>query len=143
MTRFSSLALAAVIAVAALSCGPSDSGKFTDYRAFTDHYQIRVSALPMPPLAREPALFKLVIRDKDTQAPIQGGEGILYAETRQGVKAWDKLKPGQELGTYTAKLNFIVSGEWAMGLRFRRDSTHALEQADWLQSVLPDTSSIP
>lgn len=134
------LPVAAAMVVTA--CGPNEPA--TDYRAYTQHYAFRISTDPIPPMAREKVRYKVVVRDKDTNQPIQGGEGILYAENRDGVKTWDSFTAGPEVGTYYAdRLNFLTSGDWAMGLRFRRDSTHALEQADWMQEVVADTSKIP
>jgi len=132
----------AVAAQAVTACQPAETN--TAYRAFTAHYAFRISSDPVPPMAREKVRYKVVVRDKDTNQPIQGGEGILYAENRDGVKTWDSFTAGPEVGTYYAdRLNFLTAGDWAMGLRFRRDSTHALEQADWMQEVAPDTSKIP
>jgi len=132
----------AVAAQAVTACQPPETN--TAYRAFTAHYAFRISSEPVPPMAREKVRYKVVVRDKDTNQPIQGGEGILYAENRDGVKTWDSFTAGPEVGTYYAdRLNFLTAGDWAMGLRFRRDSTHALEQADWMQEVAPDTSKIP
>jgi len=132
----------AVAAQAVTACQPAETN--TAYRAFTAHYAFRISSDPVPPMAREKVRYKVVVRDKDTNQPIQGGEGILYAENRDGVKTWDSFTAGREVGTYYAdRLNFLTAGDWAMGLRFRRDSTHALEQADWMQEVAPDTSKIP
>ena len=135
------LLVVVVAAQAVAACQPSE--KTTDYRAFTAHYAFRISSDPIPPMAREKARFKVVVRDKDTNQPIQGGEGIIYAESREGIKTWDSFTAGPEVGTYYANLNFLTSGDWAMGLRFRRDSTHALEQADWMQEIQADTSKIP
>lgn len=132
----------AVAAQAVTACGPAEQ-QSTDYRAFTAHYAFRISSDPIPPMAREKARYKVVVRDKDTNQPIQGGEGIIYAESRDGIKTWDSFTAGPEVGTYYANLNFLTSGDWAMGLRFRRDSTHALEQADWMQEIQADTSKIP
>lgn len=130
------------LAVAVAACQPAQPD--TAYRAFTAHYAFRISSEPVPPMAREKVRYKVVVRDKDTNQPIQGGEGILYAENRDGVKTWDSFTGGPEVGTYYAdRLQFLTSGDWAMGLRFRRDSTHALEQADWHQEVVADTSKIP
>ena len=35
----------------------------------------------------------------------------------------------------SASLNFITAGDWAVGLRFRPDSTKALEKVEWVQTV--------
>jgi hypothetical protein len=135
------LPLTVVVALVAAACGPAPGA--LSYRAFSNHYAFRIDADPVPPMAREKARFKVVVRDKDTGQPIENGEGILYAENRDGLKTWDTLEPGKELGTYYANLNFLIAGQWAMGMRFRRDSLHALEQVDWMQEVVADTSSIP
>jgi hypothetical protein len=77
-----------------------------------------------------------VVRDKETNEPISGGEGVLYGNTKDpNVKVWDTFVVGAEPGTYYANVNYIVATDWAMGLRFRKDSTQKLEQVDWMQSV--------
>ena len=45
---------------------------------------------------------------------------------------------GDEAGTYYGYLSFITSGEWAMAVEFRSDSTRKLERVDWIQGVLPE-----
>ena len=134
-----SLALAVVTAMAACGRG-REPGTMP---AYTDHYSMRISSVPSPPHAREPARYKLVVRDKDSGQPIEGGQGILYANTKDGASAWDTFVPGEELGTYYATLNFVVAGNWAMGLRFRRDSTQQLEQVDWMQEVHGERQASP
>jgi hypothetical protein len=132
----------AVLALLAACSGGSREDRLA-LRMFTDHYTFRISPTPVPPHAREKTRYKVVVRDKGTGQPIEGGEGIIYANTRDGASTWDTFVPGQELGTYYATLNFVVSGEWAMGLRFRRDSTQQLEQVDWMQEVLAERAGIP
>jgi hypothetical protein len=131
-----------VVAVAAMAaCGHGrEPGTMP---AYTDHFSMRISSDPVPPHARQPARYKLVVRDKDSGQPIEGGQGILYANTIDGAKTWDTFVPGEELGTYYATLNFVVAGNWAMGLRFRRDSTQQLEQVDWMQEVLAEKPVTP
>jgi hypothetical protein len=124
-------------------CGSTSPEDRLALRMYTDQYTFRISSTPVPPHAREKTRYKLVVRDKQTGQPIEGGEGIIYANTRDGASTWDSFVPGQELGTYYATLNFIVSGEWAIGLRFRRDSTQRLEQVDWMQEVLAERAGIP
>lgn len=111
--------------------------------AYTDHFSMRISSEPSPPHAREAARYKLVVRDKDSGQPIEGGQGIIYANTRDGASTWDTFVAGDELGTYYATLHFVVAGNWAMGLRFRRDSTQQLEQVDWMQEVLSERPVTP
>lgn len=135
--------LAAALAAATLAaCGPSGA-KFTDYRAYSEHFAFRIGADPVPPMAEEKTQYRVVVTDRETGQPIEGGEGIIYAQTRDGARTWDTFTGGPEVGTYHATLNFVVDGNWAMGLRFRKDSTQKLEQVDWMQEVVPDTSKIP
>jgi hypothetical protein len=42
---------------------------------------------------------------------------------------------GPEVGGYRAKLNYVVAGQWAVAIRFQRDSLHPLERIDWMQDV--------
>jgi hypothetical protein len=129
-----------VIAVAlgsVLACGPSASSGSLDYRAFTEHYAFRISSDPSPPHARERTVYKIVVRDKNTSEPIEGGEGIIYANTKDGEgKTWDTFTAGPAPGTYYANLKFIVASDWAIALKFHKDSTQALETVDtWYQTV--------
>ena len=135
--------LASVIAVIAVMAACGRGREPGTMPAYTDHYSMRISSEPSPPHARESARYKLVVRDKDSGQPIEGGQGILYSNTREGASTWDTFVPGEELGTYYATLNFVVAGNWAMGLRFRRDSTQQLEQVDWMQEVLAERPDTP
>jgi hypothetical protein len=125
--------LVAAVVMAAAACGPSRPA--TELRQWTDSYALRLQADPAPPRARERIIYKLVVTDKKTRAPIENGEGQIFAETKDGAKTWDSFEPGPEVGTYYAHLNFITAGDWAIGLRFRRDSTKPLERTDWMQEV--------
>lgn len=132
-----------VIAIALgslVACGPSASTGATDYRAFTQHYSFRISSDPTPPHARERTVYKVVVRDKNTSEPIEGGEGIIYANTKDGSgKTWDTFVAGPAPGTYYANLKFIVANDWGIALKFRKDSSQALETVDtWYQTVLPE-----
>ena len=69
------------------------------------------------------------------------GEGQLFASNGEGAKTWDGLAYGPEIGTYHAKLNFVVAGTWAAAIRFRRDSLRPLERTDWMQEVLNEKPS--
>ena len=52
------------------------------------------------------------------------------------MNRFDSFTPAPEVGTYTARLTFVTAGDWKVGLRFRRDSTQAIERAeDWVQTV--------
>ncbi|MGH7664726.1 MAG: hypothetical protein ACRENI_10595 [Gemmatimonadaceae bacterium] len=125
-----------VIVAGALSnaCGPT--ARSTDYRAGSESFAFTVSTDPIPPHAREPARYRVIVRDKETRQPIENGEGQIFASSQDGANTWDALLPGPELGSYYGTLNFITSGTWAMAIRFRLDSTEALERVDWTQDVM-------
>ncbi len=97
----------------------------------------RISATPLPPVAEGITTFKVVVQDKDSGQPIETGAGRIFATSQDRAQAGDGLAKGKEVGTYYARVRFPVSGEWSMGLQFRRDSTAALERTqDWQQTVL-------
>ncbi len=129
-------ALAVVFSVAVIAgCTARDPEAALDTRMWTDDLAFRIRLTPRPPYAREDVIVRVVIADKESGAPVENGEGRIYAMSRDSVKVYDGLERGPEPGTYYAKLNFLTAGEWAIGLQFRRDSTQKLETMDWLQSV--------
>jgi hypothetical protein len=137
------LTLAAVIGAA---CRPEPQ-KFR-LRLETDSYVFRVSADPLPPRAREPARYSVVVTDRKTKQPIEDGQGRIFASNagpddpdRRTV--WDGLAAAEEVGTYTANLNFVTAGNWAMALEFRRDSASRLERIDWRQDVRAEGPQFP
>jgi hypothetical protein len=124
------------------ACREADTGP-PPLRLWTNDLAYQVSADPVPPPARQDVVFKIVVRDKNSGQAIERGEGRVYAQNSDGHKTWDGLTPGAQPGTYTAKLNFLTSGDWAMGMQFRRDSTQAIETLDWRQSVAPANGEVP
>jgi hypothetical protein len=94
-----------------------------------------------PPHAREAILYKVVVRDRESSQPIETGEGQIYSNNAEGARTWDGFAKGAELGTYYGKLNFVTAGTWAVAIRFRRDSIHALEKVEWMQDVLNERRS--
>lgn len=106
-----------------------------EMRLWTDDFAIRVSMEPAPPVAREAVAYRVIVRDKATGQPIDGGEGQIFATSRDRASAWDSFVAGPEVGTYHARLRFATAGDWAIAIRFRRDSTARLERADWVQAV--------
>ncbi|HEY0970563.1 MAG TPA: hypothetical protein VGE02_06270 [Gemmatimonadales bacterium] len=104
----------------------------------TDDFVFRISSEPMPPYAREPHRWRVIITDRETRRPIENGEGRIFASSRDGASTWDGFRKGEEIGTYYGNLNFITAGEWAMAVQFRTDSTLPLQRVDWLQGVLPE-----
>lgn len=130
-----SLVVVAAFAVAAEACGPNreDVGLI---RLWTDDFEIRMKPDVIPPRALEQITYTITIYDKETREPIVNGEGQLFATNADRKTVWNGLQYGPEPGTYRAKIMFITAGEWAMGFRFRRDSTQALQRTDdWRQQV--------
>lgn len=130
------LALAVLVA----ACKPTGDGDKSDLRDWTKDLAFRISTEPKPPRAREDILYKVVVRDKETGNPIEGGEGRIFATSRDGANTWDALTPGPEPGTYYGKLRYITAGDWAIAIQFRRDSLQVLQRIDWMQGVKPSTS---
>jgi hypothetical protein len=81
-------------------------------------------------------MYKVIVQDKNTGQPIEGGEGRIFASNQEQARTDNGLAKGKEIGTYYARLRFPVSGDWAVGMQFRRDSTKPLERTlDWVQTV--------
>ncbi|MDQ6829586.1 MAG: hypothetical protein M3081_12020 [Gemmatimonadota bacterium] len=139
MTR---VAVVFVVLATAGACGPPPAPA-TDYRATSDHYAFRVSYEPMPLRAREKVRYKIVVHDAKTDAPISNGEGQIYATSRDKLNAYDGLAPGKEIGTYYANMKFMTASDWAIAIRFRRDSTLPLERIEWTQEVKAERAGTP
>ncbi len=130
-----SLVAVAALAVAVQACGPSpeDVGLI---RLWTDNYEIRLKPDVVPPRALEQITYTITVHDKETKEPIVNGEGQLFATNADRKTVWNGLTYGPEPGTYRATIMFITAGEWALGFRFRSDSTQALQRTeDWRQQV--------
>lgn len=125
-----------VAAAAVVSCGGGE--RTQEIRQWTNDMQFRISVTPLPPVAEKPAIFKVVVQDKETGQPIETGQGRIFATSPDRAQASDGLEKGKEVGTYYAHLRFPVAADWAIGMQFRRDSTKPLERTqDWQQTVLP------
>ena len=133
-TRTLAVALAAVAGLLAFT----PSAPKTDIRQWAGGMAFRIASDPVPPFAREDIQYKIVVLDQESRQPIENGEGRIFAMNADSAKTWDGLTYGPEPGTYHAKLSFITSGQWAIGLEFRRDSTRRLERMDWTQEVRPE-----
>jgi hypothetical protein len=133
MTRAGVLLFVATLAGA---CAPSGPRRI-EIPANTEDFLIRVSWEPSPARARERTVYRIVVRDKETREFVDGGEGLVFATSADRVNIHGVMQPGEQAGTYMASLRFINSGDWAVSLQFRRDSTRALQRpsADWRQTI--------
>ncbi len=119
------------------ACAEQDTGP-RPLRQFSENFTILVTSDQIPPHAVERTRWKITVRDRETNQPVEGGEGRLFTSNRQRVTVWDGLARGEELGTYYATVTYPTSGEWAVAVEFRRDSTQALEKIEWMQEVAPE-----
>ncbi|HZI42368.1 MAG TPA: hypothetical protein VFD67_11710 [Gemmatimonadaceae bacterium] len=129
-----------VVGVLTGSCGRSEAGQ-REMHYITKDYSFTITPSELQPHARQEMVYKFFIRDRETGEPIQNGEGQIYANNKDGARTWDGFTYGPEVGTYYGKLNFVTSGLWAIGFRFRRDSLHTLEKQEWMQEVLNERPS--
>ena len=129
--------------VAALTLAAACGGetKPRSLRQMSDSYYFQITPDQSPPHAREAIMYKILVRDRESRQPIEAGEGQIYASNRDGAQTWDGLAKGPEIGTYYGKLNFVTAGDWAVAIRFRRDSTAKLEKTEWMQDVLAERES--
>ncbi|GAC1411274.1 MAG: hypothetical protein PVSMB1_17440 [Gemmatimonadaceae bacterium] len=131
------VALVSVLVALVTSCGPNK--KALELRLWSDSYAFRVTMDPMPPRALEPAVYRIVVQDKKTGQPIENGEGRVFATSADRANTRDGLKKEKELGTYSGRLFFATTGDWAAAIQFRvkRTSPLPLEKVDWIQTVRP------
>ena len=130
------LAFVSLLAAALTSCGSNP--KLLELRLWSDSYAFRVTVDPMPPKALEPILYRIVVQDKKTGQPIETGEGRIFATSADRANTSDGFKKEKELGTYSGRLFFATSGDWAAAIQFRREPNPRmpLERVDWIQTVL-------
>jgi hypothetical protein len=133
------LAIGSAIVASVVSCGSNP--KALESRLWSDNYAFRVTVDPVPPRALEPAVFRIVVSDKKTGQPIETGEGRVFATSADRANTNDGLKKEKELGTYSGRLFFATTGDWAAAIQFRRekDPRMPLERVDWIQTVRPAT----
>ncbi|HMF87406.1 MAG TPA: hypothetical protein VK575_04955 [Gemmatimonadaceae bacterium] len=127
--------LVIVLAVFTASCGGSP--KANELRLWSDSYAFRVTMDPMPPRALEQIVYRVVVQDKKTGQPIETGEGRIFATSADRANSNDGFKKEKELGTYSGRLFFATTGDWAAAIQFRRDKDPRmpLERVDWIQGV--------
>ena len=136
---------AVMAAMAANACGGDDSPP--PLRQMSNTYSYTISSDDSPPHARQDIHYTIQILDRSTRQPIDNGVGQLYSSSQPkpegAAKTWDGLTYGPEVGTYHAKLNFVISGTWAVAIRFQRDSLHPLEKTEWTQEVMDERPEPP
>ncbi|HEY5220071.1 MAG TPA: hypothetical protein VIJ16_09705 [Gemmatimonadaceae bacterium] len=135
--------MTALVGLVALLAACGGSSRKVVLRLPSQSYDFVIEPSDIPPHARESITYKVTVRDRKTQQPIENGEGRIFANTQQSASTWDGFENGAEIGTYYGKLNFVIAGQWAMAIQFRRDSLHPLERVDWMQDVFnerPDST---
>src|SRR5687767_1279721 len=78
----------------------------------THSYWFVIKADEIPPYANEVVNYTVTVLDRKTEQPVQHGEGQIYAQFAPGGRpyTWDGFVYGPEVGTYHAKLRFVISG---------------------------------
>jgi HAMP domain-containing protein len=108
-----------------------------EMRLVTDDFIIRVSVESLPVRAMETIRYRVVVADKETGKPIEGGQGRVFATNADRKTTYNGLEPSGEIGTYKTTLYLVTSGLWAVAIQFRRDSTQPLQKTEqWTQDVL-------
>ena len=129
--------LAGVLSLAVLAAGcQSNRDRTLANRQWSDSFAFRITVDPTPPHNVEEATYRIIVQDKKSGEPIETGEGRIFATSRDGANTDDGLLKGKEVGTYYGRLFFPTTGDWAIAIQFRRDSTSRLERIDWVQSVI-------
>jgi hypothetical protein len=133
--------LVAVAGLSLLLAGCGSGPKPNELRLWSDNYAFRVTVDPVPPRALEPAVYRVVVSDKKTGQPIETGEGRIFATSADRANTNDGFKKEKELGTYSGRLFYATTGDWAAAIQFRRDKDPRmpLERVDWIQTVRPAT----
>jgi hypothetical protein len=137
------LSIAALVGMIGLVPACGGDNKPPPLRQLSNSYSYVITADDIPPHARQDIHYSIQIFDSKTRQPIENGEGQIFAgkpvyeeaPTGPQSKTWDALSYGPEVGTYHAKMNFVIAGTWAVAIRFRRDSLRPLERVDWMQEV--------
>jgi hypothetical protein len=129
-----------VLLLGTSACGPE---RRPEIRQSSKSYIFNITSEPIPPFAREDVIYTVTVRDRETGQPIELGEGRIFANTIEGARTYDGFVKAPAVGAYSAKLRFVASGQWAVGIQFHSDSTKPLEKTEWMQDVLPERNSIP
>jgi hypothetical protein len=131
---------AIVLAAGSSSCGPP---RAPELRQCSESYCYVITSDPIPPRAREDVIYSITVKDRKSNQPIETGEGRIFANTREMARTYDGFVKAPQIGTYSARLHYVTSGQWAVGIQFHSDSTKPLEKTEWMQDVLPERSGKP
>jgi hypothetical protein len=129
-----------LVLLAGASCGPP---RKPELRQGTKSYLFTITSEPIPPYAREDVIYSISVKDRETKQPVDNGEGRIFANTRDGARTYDGFVKAPGVGVYSARLNYVTSGQWAVGIQFHSDSLKPLEKTEWMQDVLPERSRTP
>jgi hypothetical protein len=135
--RLGLLGAGTLLGLSLAGCGSAPEGT----RLWSDTYEFRVTVDPKPPRALEPAVYRVVVIDKKTKQPIETGEGRIFATSADRASTNDGFRKEKELGTYSGRLFYPTTGDWAAAIQFRaeKDPRKPLERVDWIQTVRPAT----
>ena len=131
---------AAALVLGVVSCGPP---RRPELRQCSQSYCYVITSDPIPPRAREDVIYTVTIKDRKSDQPIETGEGRIFANTAEMARTYDGFVKAPQIGAYSARLNYVTAGQWAVGIQFHSDSTKPLEKTEWMQDVLPERSGIP
>ncbi|HEX6599116.1 MAG TPA: hypothetical protein VF034_07315 [Gemmatimonadaceae bacterium] len=134
------VAMAAALVSGAAGCGPP---RRPELRQCSQSYCYIISSDPVPPHAREDVMYTITVKDRKSDQPIETGEGRIFANTAEMARTYDGFVKAPQVGVYSAKLNYVTAGQWAVGIQFHSDSTKPLEKTEWMQDVLPEREGIP
>ena len=134
------LLVGSLVLLAGASCGPP---RKPELRQGTKSYLFTITSDPIPPFAREDVIYSISVKDRETKQPVDNGEGRIFANTRDGARTFDGFVKAPGVGVYSARLNYVTSGQWAVGIQFHSDSLKPLEKTEWMQDVLPERSRTP
>ncbi len=134
--RLSRLVLLAALPLLVVAC-QAEKRQRGELRMRTESFTILISPETRPTRALEPIYWRVVVHDRETGTPIQGGQGRIFATSKDRKSIANGLEETGELGAYRTNLMFVTAGMWAMALEFRRDSTLPLQRTeDWTQDIL-------
>ena len=138
--RYATVLAGSLALLAGGTCGPP---RHPELRQGTKSYLFTITSDPIPPRAREDVIYSITVKDRETKQPIDAGEGRIFANTRDGARTYDGFVKAPGVGVYSARLNYVTSGQWAVGIQFHSDSLKPLEKTEWMQDVLPERSGTP